>query len=178
VSNRPFALLKILDDLDFDESLFLLLMAIRICADETGRCEGVRIVASYFCHGREPAAAVLGKLVERGYLRLFMSDSDYGPRTDAQLLKCKPDGDVEFGRIPWSEWKEIRVQIFRRDDFTCVYCSTRKELTQLEVDHLVPIAKGGTNEFGNLVTACSDCNSQKRARLLKDWRRLRVREDA
>lgn len=38
----------------------------------------------------------------------------------------------------------------------------------LEVDHLVPVAKGGQNEILNLVTSCRDCNRGKGARQLSD----------
>ena len=38
----------------------------------------------------------------------------------------------------------------------------------LEVDHLVPVAKGGQNEILNLVTSCRDCNRGKGARRLSD----------
>lgn len=45
---------------------------------------------------------------------------------------------------------------------TCVYCATRKG--RMTVDHVVPVAMGGTSVPGNLVCACVLCNSQK-----ADW---------
>ncbi|MEJ2216046.1 MAG: HNH endonuclease signature motif containing protein [Gemmatimonadota bacterium] len=54
-----------------------------------------------------------------------------------------------------------RQRIFRRDDFTCVYCGQRFDVDDLTVDHVEPRVKGGDNSAGNLVTACTACNTEK-----------------
>lgn len=55
---------------------------------------------------------------------------------------------------------ELRQEIFERDGYTCVICgSTEKET--LEIDHIMPISKGGKTEPGNLQTLCHDCNIRK-----------------
>lgn len=55
---------------------------------------------------------------------------------------------------------ELRQEIFERDGFTCVICgSTEKE--SLEIDHIMPISKGGKTEPDNLQTLCHDCNIRK-----------------
>jgi hypothetical protein len=38
----------------------------------------------------------------------------------------------------------------------------------LNVDHIMPVAEGGTNDIMNLITSCFDCNSGKGARQLSD----------
>lgn len=44
----------------------------------------------------------------------------------------------------------------------CAYC--RRQLgADYHVDHIVPVAAGGTSEPGNLQFACPDCNGQKGA---------------
>lgn len=56
--------------------------------------------------------------------------------------------------------KELRQEIFERDGYTCVNCgSTKKE--SLEIDHIIPISKGGKTEPGNLQTLCRNCNIRK-----------------
>ncbi|QUI30672.1 HNH endonuclease [Streptomyces alfalfae] len=45
-----------------------------------------------------------------------------------------------------------------RDRFTCQRCSAR---TELEVDHIVPVARGGTWELDNLWTLCKGCHRRK-----------------
>lgn len=54
-----------------------------------------------------------------------------------------------------------RYCIMERDNFTCQYCGVTAREAKLEIDHMVPISKGGTNEFTNLVTACVACNRGK-----------------
>ena len=55
--------------------------------------------------------------------------------------------------------KRTRYEVLKRDNFTCRYCrSTGDELT---VDHVTPVALGGSDHFDNLVAACRDCNAGK-----------------
>jgi 5-methylcytosine-specific restriction endonuclease McrA len=58
-------------------------------------------------------------------------------------------------------WKVPRVnrrEVLRRDNHTCQYCGSRKNLT---LDHVFPKSKGGTHTWDNVVTACGSCNSRK-----------------
>lgn len=60
--------------------------------------------------------------------------------------------------------KKTRFDVFKRDQFQCAYCGAHpSETVLLEVDHIHPVAEGGTNEMDNLVTACWDCNRGKGA---------------
>lgn len=63
------------------------------------------------------------------------------------------------GREPISA--RVRFEIFERDGFTCQYCGAKAPDVELHVDHIVPVSKGGTNDPGNLVTACARCNLGK-----------------
>lgn len=56
-----------------------------------------------------------------------------------------------------------RFTILERDRFQCRYCGRGPDAVQLEVDHVVPISAGGTNDPSNLVTACKPCNRGKSA---------------
>jgi hypothetical protein len=57
--------------------------------------------------------------------------------------------------------KRTRFEVFKRDNFTCQYCSAKPPKVPLEVDHIIPVSKKGTNEMINLITACFDCNRGK-----------------
>lgn len=57
--------------------------------------------------------------------------------------------------------KRLRFEVFARDGFTCRYCGIQSDKAQLEIDHVVPVCKGGTNDLENLATACFDCNRGK-----------------
>jgi len=62
--------------------------------------------------------------------------------------------------------KKVRFEVFKRDNFTCQYCSARPPLIPIEVDHIIPVSKGGLNDMDNLITACFDCNRGKGAKEL------------
>lgn len=57
--------------------------------------------------------------------------------------------------------KRLRFEVFRRDNHTCRYCGESAPNVKLTVDHVVPVSLGGSDEPGNLVAACGDCNSGK-----------------
>jgi hypothetical protein len=57
--------------------------------------------------------------------------------------------------------KRLRYEILRRDNHACRYCGKIAPATELVVDHVVPVALGGTDEPSNLVAACKDCNAGK-----------------
>ncbi len=59
--------------------------------------------------------------------------------------------------------------LFARDDYQCQYCGRKanelKPRESLTRDHLIPMSRGGTNEWSNVVTACSSCNTRKANRM-------------
>jgi len=57
--------------------------------------------------------------------------------------------------------KRVRFNVFKRDSFQCVYCGTKPPNVILEVDHIIPVSKGGKNQLANLVTSCFNCNRGK-----------------
>ena len=54
-----------------------------------------------------------------------------------------------------------RNGIFERDEFRCVYCGQRFPAEELTLDHVEPRVRGGDRSEGNLVTACTPCNTLK-----------------
>jgi 5-methylcytosine-specific restriction endonuclease McrA len=59
--------------------------------------------------------------------------------------------------------------LFARDRYRCQYCgrgvADLKPREGLTRDHLVPLSRGGTNDWSNVVTACAPCNTRKANRL-------------
>lgn len=60
----------------------------------------------------------------------------------------------------------VRIRVFERDGYRCVYCGATAQTATLEIDHVIPLAHGGSSDSTNLVTACRDCNNGKRASLI------------
>lgn len=59
---------------------------------------------------------------------------------------------------------DLRLAIYLRDRFTCLYCC--RDLhdaapMDITLDHLVPDSKGGSNDPRNLITACRACNCSR-----------------
>lgn len=57
--------------------------------------------------------------------------------------------------------KRLRFEIMRRDNHACRYCGQMAPDVALTIDHVTPIALGGSDDPTNLVTACKDCNAGK-----------------
>lgn len=57
-----------------------------------------------------------------------------------------------------AHWKKIRLQVLKRDAYTCAYCGDQAN----EVDHRIAKVKGGEDSLDNLVAACRRCNIQKK----------------
>lgn len=55
---------------------------------------------------------------------------------------------------------EIRREVWRRDGGKCVKCGSREKL---EYDHIIPVAKGGSNTARNIELLCEACNRSKSA---------------
>lgn len=103
---------------------------------------------------------------------------------DAAVAVVLPDGDLGIrvkcpeallmiamgvpGRPRKSDWDQLRQLVIEEKGAACLYCGA--EGIELEIDHVVPVTKGGSNHMANLVPACKACNSSKGARHLHDWR--------
>lgn len=64
--------------------------------------------------------------------------------------------------------KTVRQAVAKANKYTCAYCGRHinsllenGERLKGVIDHIVPLAKGGTNDIENLTLACRECNSRK-----------------
>jgi 5-methylcytosine-specific restriction endonuclease McrA len=53
---------------------------------------------------------------------------------------------------------DVRMFIWQRDEGRCIKCGNRE---QLEYDHIIPVAEGGSNTARNIQLLCETCNRQK-----------------
>ncbi len=103
------------------------------------------------------------EIVEADGRRLIRSPSITIPRPSVIRL-------VRFVHVPRKFRRQVtNTFLFARDGYRCQYCGRsprefkfRECLTR---DHLVPLSRGGTNRWNNVVTACSSCNTRKGNRL-------------
>jgi 5-methylcytosine-specific restriction endonuclease McrA len=56
---------------------------------------------------------------------------------------------------------EVKEYLLLRYGHKCVYCRGKSGDPVLEIDHVVPVSRGGSNRVSNLVIACQTCNRKK-----------------
>lgn len=57
-------------------------------------------------------------------------------------------------------WKAARREVLLRDNYQCQMCGAVVHGKRAHVDHIVPKAKGGSDEVSNLRTLCVSCHSK------------------
>ena len=81
----------------------------------------------------------------------YTLDSEF---TDSRRLKKERDKARKLKKSQW--W----VTLVNKG--VCHYCEKKFSPSQITMDHLVPLARGGTSSRGNIVPACGDCNRDKK----------------
>jgi 5-methylcytosine-specific restriction endonuclease McrA len=79
-------------------------------------------------------------------------------RFDLQKMENPEISDVQYQQGELQGY-EVREYLLEKWDRTCAYCQARQ--VPLEVEHIVPKSKGGSNRVNNLTLACHACNSKK-----------------
>jgi diadenosine tetraphosphate (Ap4A) HIT family hydrolase/5-methylcytosine-specific restriction endonuclease McrA len=68
----------------------------------------------------------------------------------------------------------LRYEVLKGAKFRCELCGIPGDERALEVDHIIPRNKGGTDEISNLQALCYSCNAMKRDRDDTDFRAVRA----
>lgn len=78
----------------------------------------------------------------------------------------QPVEKLAIQKSPQKQREEISIRrrflVFKRDQFICVLCGRAGIGVKLEIDHKIPVSKGGGNNIDNLQTLCFECNRGKR----------------
>ncbi|MFQ5767337.1 MAG: HNH endonuclease [Acidobacteriota bacterium] len=72
---------------------------------------------------------------------------------------------VHYDRLPRYDVRFTRKNIFYRDRNRCQYCAVRFRSRDLNLDHVIPLSRGGRSTWENVVCACLRCNMLKGNRL-------------
>lgn len=108
------------------------------------------------------------ELIETGYLERITNRRVNGTFDEYNYIIHEepgiPQGKKKRYRTHWSRrypenYDTIFVAIGRRDGFRCKLCG--KDSQDLQIDHIYPISKGGTNDLNNLQLLCEGCNHNK-----------------
>lgn len=95
-------------------------------------------------------------------------------RFDMQAMENPEISGVEYQQGTLAGY-EVREYLLEKWDRTCAYCDAKD--TPLQIEHIEPKARGGSNRVSNLALSCHSCNQKKAALpiavfLVKDPRRL------
>jgi hypothetical protein len=124
-----------------------------------------------FPPGKRQIAAFGEKISEAPYKRHWGS-----VRSACEALAAFHDGKVSresllAGRVVEATRKTIPLKdrwvVLKRDNYTCTKCGaspSSDHRVESEVDHVIPIARGGGNAIENLQTLCKKCNQGKKDR--------------
>jgi 5-methylcytosine-specific restriction endonuclease McrA len=58
----------------------------------------------------------------------------------------------------------LKHEVLKQAKYRCQDCGASNKDTELEVDHIIPVVQGGTDELDNLQVLCKDCNIKKNNR--------------
>lgn len=76
--------------------------------------------------------------------------------------------DDDVIRVEKAKARELRKSRWwqqKTSSGICYFCGKKFSPKELTMDHLVPLAKGGTSSKSNLVPACKECNTKKKTSL-------------
>jgi len=80
--------------------------------------------------------------------------------TEADLAKEK----AKARELRASQWWKRKLA-----EGVCHYCHCRFKPSELTMDHVVPIIRGGKSSKGNVVPCCKECNNKKKHMLPIEW---------
>lgn len=87
-------------------------------------------------------------------------------RFDMQAMENPEIIGVEYQQGTLAGY-EVREYLLEKWGRTCAYCDAND--MPLQIEHIEPKAKGGSNRISNLTLSCNGCNQKKAARSIKDF---------
>ena len=141
------------------------------------RSRKTRYRPSRFLNRTKPKGWLPPSLMHRVYTTLTWVKRlrKYSPVTSLAVERVKFDmqkmmdpiilaEEYQQGTLQNYEVKEYLLEKYQR---ACVYCGTKEGY--LEIEHIVPRSKGGSNRISNLTLACRSCNLKKGSLLIQDF---------
>jgi len=150
---------------DVSRDARLLFIACINFADDEGRLKGSAryLRAQAFRYDVDVTETMVAEwrdaLIAAGVLSLH--DHDGAPQLQIVDWRSLTRPERHPVRRHWDNIaRRVRPTILARDGYHCALCGAP---APLEVDHIVAIAKGGSNDLANLRTLCLPCNRRKGA---------------
>jgi 5-methylcytosine-specific restriction endonuclease McrA len=144
---------------------------------------GIRLSAA-------PARQAVRTLVDKGALRLvertraghmvevLLPDEIHAGSPDGPVPSClaRRPRTASIEEADFLLTKTRRAAIHARDRGLCFYCLTQLTPRTRCLDHVIPLARRGKNSYRNLISCCTECNTQKGETAAEDFLRTLCRQ--
>lgn len=80
---------------------------------------------------------------------------------DMQKLENPDVQGVEYQQGRMFGYADKKAYLLERENRCCIYCGIHASKAKMEIEHVIPRSKGGTDSLNNLVLSCNACNQAK-----------------
>ena len=80
---------------------------------------------------------------------------------DMQKLENPDTQGVGYQQGRMFGYADKKAYLLERENYTCIYCGIHASKAKMEIEHVIPRSRGGTDSLNNLVLSCRACNEAK-----------------
>ena len=84
------------------------------------------------------------------------------------IVRDDPPLRTDLGKLP--NYRTHKHRLYGEQEGVCIGCETHFPFKVMEVDHILPKSKGGTDHADNLQLLCTHCNKSKGGKTMAEWR--------
>jgi 5-methylcytosine-specific restriction endonuclease McrA len=94
------------------------------------------------------------------------------PHFQTARIAARRERNEAVGMISKTEETQIIRALIKQSGQRCFYCRTPLTFTsgKATLDHMTPLAQGGTNQISNFALACFKCNAEKHNKTVDEYR--------
>ncbi len=92
---------------------------------------------------------------------------DRGALWGGAIVRDDPPLRTDFGKLP--NYRTHRHRLYGEQEGVCLGCDTHFPFKVMEVDHILPRSKGGSDHYENLQLLCTHCNKSKGGKTMAEW---------
>lgn len=136
---------------------------------ENNKFNMILLMIEYFGKLEKPIFKTSFKIVD-GKLPLSNINIKYPNNNELDSVnifryKCAEKAKYHNSRVNYKNiiTSEEVLDCLKRTDFKCFYCNEKIKTKTWHLEHLVPISKGGLNDYKNIAASCKECNLMKGA---------------
>ncbi len=97
---------------------------------------------------------------------------DRGALWGGVIVRDDPPRRTDMGKLP--NYRTHRHRLYGEQEGVCAGCDTHFPFKVMEVDHILPRIKGGSDHYENLQLLCTHCNKSKGSKTMAEWRAAQV----